>query len=438
MRQKITRFLGIPIISHTEKNTLSEKGEERSNVSNPSQSFLTAIGADKSSAGVTLGPYESITISAVYRAVSVISNSLAFLPFNLYRKNKDGGSYIHTDHYLNKLLINPSQQYSEFIFKQLLQVTKLLWGNAYAYIRRSEGIETELVYLHPSTVRPELTITGMVYHVSADYVYNIPTLVPAKDMIHLPGLGFDGIEGKSVIQVQRESLGLTKAAEIFGAKFFGSGANMSGVLQVPGKLTEPAYENLKNSWNNKYSGLGNSHETPILEGGTTYNRIGIPPEDAQFLQTRKFQIEEISRWFGVQPHLLMHLERSTNNNIEHQGMEFVRYTLAPEIAVWESEFNRKLVQSSKQGKLFCEYDMNALLRGDSKTRAEYYQKMFSVAAMTSNQIRNKESQSSYEGGDRYFVQAGYAPVDLIDTVYKNDPTHAKQETHNTDNNGEGN
>jgi HK97 family phage portal protein len=156
------------------------------------------------------------------------------------------------------------------------------------------------------------------------------------------------------------------------------------------------------------------------------------------LQTRKFQIEEISRWFGVQPHLLMHLERSTNNNIEHQGMEFVRYTLAPEIAVWESEFNRKLIQSSKQGKLFCEYDMNALLRGDSKTRAEYYQKMFSVAAITSNQIRNKESLSSYEGGDRYFVQAGYAPVDLIDTVYKNDPTHAKQKTQNTDNNGEGN
>ena len=294
----------------------------------------------------------------------------------------------------------------------------LLWGNAYAVIRRDENSNIqELILVHPSDVnvfRSEKD-SRLYYTVSIDgRGYN----VASKDMLHIPGLSFDGIKGYSPIAVMRESMGLGLAAQKFGARFFGNGANMDGVIEVAGTLSDTVYDRLRKSWDEKYHGISNSHKTAILEGGSTYKRIGIPPEEAQFLQTRQFQISEVGRMFGVQPHLLMDLDRATNNNIEHQGMEFVTFTLTPWVSRIEAELNRKLFTTEEKITKYVEFNLSGLLRGDSKSRSEYYKSMFSIGAMSPNRIRQLENESAYDGGDQHFAQAGYMPITQLADYHK--------------------
>ena len=393
-------------------------------LSDPDEKLINALRGNLTDSGLSINDEAALTISAVWRAINVISGSLAFLPLHVYKKNAAGGRDHLIDHPVQSLLDSPSRLASDYVFRQTLQASKMLYGNGYAEIIRENGRPAELKFLHPKYVDPVPTEEGIVYK-----IVGRRDAILQNDMIHLPGLGFDGVKGKSVIQVQRESLGLTKAAEVFGSRFFGSGTNTSGVIEVPGTLNDTSYKNLKESWDNAYRGIANSHGTPILEAGATYKPISVPPEDAQFLQTRKFQIEEVARWFGVQPHLLMDLERSTNNNIEHQGMEFVTYTLGPEIALWESELKRKLFNNGERRHHYTEFNINALLRGDSKSRAEFYSRMFAVGAMSPKEIRNRENLPAYDDSDKFYVQAGYVPVDKLDNMYnnKNDIDNATQQ-----------
>ena len=412
MQKETFRIFGIPVYSREYSGTTA----------NPSPDFLQALGAVDTNSGVSVNQETALTLSAVWRAVNVVSGTLAFLPLQVFRKVKDGSRENLPTHPAQKVIDNPNTIVTDFVFKQIMHASRMLYGNAYALIiRDSGGYPREFHFLHPDNVYPYvIPEVGMMYRVTG-----IDYHVPAKDMIHLMSLSKDGIMGRSVIAVQRESLGLAKAAEVYGARFFGSGTNMDGVIEVPGELNEASFKNMSKSWNERYSGLKNSHSTPILEGGAQYKRIGIPPEDAQFLQTRQFQVSEIARWYGVAPHLLFDLSRSTNNNIEHQGMEFVQYTLAPDIAMWESELRRKLFNSSERPTHYCEFNLNALLRGDSKTRAEFYRGMFAVGSMSPNKIRQLENLSPYKGGDRHYVQAGFVPTDKIDEIYNKNTTNEK-------------
>ena len=407
MQKETFKIFGIPVYS---------RSIDTGPLPNASEEWKKAIIGDDTDSGVNISVESGITISAVWRAVNVVSGTLAFLPVGTFRKNENGGRDSLPNHKVQELLDYPCDEMHGFTFRQTLQACKMLWGNGYALIGRKDGWANELIVVHPDDCEPMRDAQGDIYyHIRIDNKY---FTFPSKDVIHLRGLGFDGLKGKSVIQIQRESLGLTKAAETYGARFFGKGTNMSGVIEVPGTLKDDVYNRLKESWEEKYRGLHRSHSTPILEAGSTYKRIGIPPEDAQFLQTRKFQLAEVARWYGVQPHLLFDLERSTNNNIEHQGMEFVTYTLAQEIALWEGELRRKLFSSEQRKSHYVEFNINALLRADSQARAEYYSRMFSIAAMNPNQIRKLENDPAYDGGDTYYVNSTNVPVDLIGKVHK--------------------
>lgn len=410
--KKEIRIFGIPIYEVRSVST--------GPIDDPAEAFVNAVGGKLTDAGTPANKKTVLTLTAVWRAVNILSGTIAALPLHVYRRNDDGSRLRDDSHAAAKLLHKPNRNVTDFMFRETMQAVLLMWGNTYAMIRRTDrGFPEELVLVHPSDVTPMMHQQNRHYSVKVDnHVYTVPD----KDMIHIPGLSFDGMQGYSPLAVMRESMGLGLAAQKFGARFFGSGANMDGVVQVPGSLNDKAYERLRNSWNEKYQGLSNSHKTAILEGDAKYVRIGIPPEEAQFLQTRKFQITEVARMFGIAPHLLSDLDRATHNNIEHQGMEFVMFTLTPWIKRWEAELNKKLFGADDRGNYFCEFNLNGLLRGDSKSRSEYYRAMFSIGAMNPNQIRQLENEAPYEGGDQYFAQGAYIPIDDIKNKYKDGKT----------------
>lgn len=391
--------------------TIFEEQEERSlgTLDNPTPELFSALASSVTDSGVPVTKHTVLTLTAVWRAVNILSGTIASLPLNVYRKTPNGHREKLAGHPVASLLADPNDEMTDFIFKETMMATLLLWGNSYAaLVRDNSGHVVELIPVHPEGVVAVKVDGKRFYNVRIDNTY---VSVSDKDIIHVPGLSFDGEKGYSPIAIMAESMGLGLAAQKFGSRFFGSGANMDGVLEVPGKLSDQAFDRLRTSWNERYKGLSKSHNTAILEGGAKYQRIGIPPEDAQFLQTRKFQVAEVARMYGVQPHLLMDLDRATHNNIEHQGIEFVMFTLTPWIRRWEKEINRKLLRNYKD--MFVEFNITALLRGDSKARSDYYRTMFSIGAMNPNRIRQLENEPPYEGGDQYFAQGAYTKVENL-------------------------
>jgi HK97 family phage portal protein len=304
-----------------------------------------------------------------------------------------------------------------YMFRETLTALAVGYGNGYAYIKHdASGIPVELIPIHPSECLPIKFQNKIYYKILIDGSYQTIT---SENIIHIPGLSFNGLVGYGVVTIARESLGGALATQKFGNKFYENGANISGVLEVPGELTDKSYDRMKVSWKERNQGIDNAGTTAILEGGAKFTKIGIPPEEAQFLETRQFQVTEVARWFGVPPHMLFDLERSTNNNIEQQAMEFVTYTLLPWANRWEEELSRKLVKSNAQDSEYIEHEFNGLLRGDSKSRAEYYKGLFGIASITPNQIAELENLPKDPlNGDTHYVQAAYAPVDKIAAFYE--------------------
>ncbi|MFR9495567.1 MAG: phage portal protein [Rikenellaceae bacterium] len=312
---------------------------------------------------------------------------------------------------------SPNSYANRFDLMHQLMVSVALWGNGYARIFRDKLHRPErLQLLHPLRVEPILDIqTDTLYYrldsgaPSSEQKLGVEILA-SDDVIHLKNLSTNGYKGKSPIAVHRDNLSLTMAAQLYGEKFFNQGGNMSGVFKYPSTLKPDAYERLKRDLVAQSVGLHNAHIPLLLEGGMQYERISIPPEDAQFIATRKFQKTEIATIYGIPPHMIADLERATNNNIEHQGMEFVTYCLMPYLVRIEEEFNRKLLRHDEQGEYYFLFGLNALLRGDAKTRSEYYKNMNFIGAMSANEIRAYEDMNSYDGGDEYFVQLNMTPI----------------------------
>jgi HK97 family phage portal protein len=231
-------------------------------------------------------------------------------------------------------------------------------------------------------------------------------------MIHIPCLSFDGIAGKSIVAVARENIGLAMAAEKFGGNFYKNNAAFSGVFENPGELNDEAYHRLKESLEDKAM-YGEKAKPLLLESGLSFKPQSMPLADAQFLDSRKFQIVEIARMFGLPPHLLGDLDRATNNNIEQQSLEFISYTIWSWCEKWEAEIDRKLfTEKEKQsGKLYSHFDFGGLVRGDSKQRSDYYRTMFAIGCMSQNEIRDKEEMNPIPDGDKYFV-----PLNMEDSA----------------------
>jgi HK97 family phage portal protein len=275
----------------------------------------------------------------------------------------------------------------------------LLWGNAYCLIHRNGGARVQaLELLDPNDVKVVVNDQdGLTYYECKTGTYN------AAEILHIVGFSFDGIIGKSPIKACREALGLGLAAQKFGENFFGRGANLSGVLTHPGRLTEDAANRLRGSWSDRFGGIHNSHQTAILEEGVEFKPIGMPLDDAQFIETRRFSVEEVARIFRVPPHLIGDLTRSTYSNIEQQSLEFTKYSLQPYLVNIEQELNKKLLPEKDQSKYYLKFRTAELLRADANSRSDYYRKMFEVGALSPNEIRNMEDMNKIENGDEHFV-----------------------------------
>lgn len=375
------------------------------------QAWLTSLLGGSTAAGETVNQTTALSLSAVYAATSLISNTIASLPCRVY-KDVSGNRSQQSSHPLNFIIHSePNQHMTAFMFFQTMQCSILLWGNGYSKILRdpSSGRPFGLEFLHPSTVTPTLFEDQVYYKIDGE-----KDALTAYDMIHVAGLGFNGIVGKGVIEVGAENIGLGLAAQNYGSEYFSSGGNLSAVLETDNKLDEEGIKRLQASWQENSGAKGKRAGTKVLEHGLKYKPISIPPNQAQFIETRKLTVTDIARYFGLPPHLIADLDRSTNNNIEHQSIEFVQHCIRPWVKRWEQELNKKLFRNDEKGIYSVKFNLNSLLRGDIKSRGEYYSKLFAIGAMSQNDIRRLESQNSVEGGDRYYVQNTMIPTDLVD------------------------
>lgn len=392
-------------LSRGEKRMTSSEFESAVN-----QTLLADTVSDNTRA-VFVSEESSLAISAVWACVRILSETVGTLPIHLYQRTINGREKAK-GHPCSQLLQKPNSYLTRFSLMHHLMICCTLWGNGYARIYRDKYFRpVRLRLLHPTEIEPILTYDDELFYRDKTGLF-----IPCYDIIHLKGVSTDGYKGKSPIAVHRDNLSLSVSAQRYGEKFFNQGGNMSGVFKYPATLKPEAYKRLKNDLIAQSTGLHNAHTPLLLEGGMTYERISIPPEDAQFIATRKFQKTEIATIYGVPPHMIADLERATNNNIEHQGMEFVQYCLLPYLVRLEEEFNRKLLREDEFEEFYFLFGLNGLLRGDAKTRSEYYKNMNLIGALNANEIRSLEDMNSYDGGDTYFVQANMQTIEKATTI----------------------
>lgn len=325
--------------------------------------------------GVNVSAESAMRVTTVFACVRIISWTLASLPLPLYRRLEPRGKERATEHPLYALLHDrPNSEQTAFEFRALLQAQALLYGNGYAEIEFDRfGLPVALWPVPSGRCRPRRSKSRELF-----YEITLPDGTPkplqAYQIFHVKGLTLNGDEGLSVIAAHRQGLGLTLAAEEFGARFFGQGANVGGVATHPGKLSPEAYERLKTSLEEKHQGLGKVLRILLLEEGMKFDKLGIPPNDAQFLETRRFQIADTARMFGVPSHMVNDTERTTSwgSGIEEQGIGFVVYTMGPWFANWEQQITRKLLLDGAALEYFAEFLVDGLLRGNIAARYSAY------------------------------------------------------------------
>lgn len=374
------------------------------------QAFMNGEDLADTRAGLFVSEESAMRTSAVYACVRVLAETVASLPLPLYKrltKGKEKAIY----HPLYSLLHDvPNHEMTSFSFRETMMAHLLLWGNAYALIVYKGKTPVELWPLHPSRVYVDrqLMTKELIYYYSDDDGQKVYS---PNQILHIPGLSYNGIKGLSPIALARETIGLSQATEEFGSRFFSNGARPGGILEHPGIVKDP--EKLRTSWENVYKGVKNSHKIAVLEEGMTYKEIGIPPNDAQFLETRKFQLNEICRMFRVPPHLIGDLERATFSNIEHQSIDFVVHTIRPWLVRWEQAIQRCLLSEGERSLYFVKFTVDGLLRGDFKTRMDGYAVGRQNGWYSANDIRELEDLNPLPdemGGDLYLVNGNMMPI----------------------------
>ena len=395
------------------------KARDHPNVENKTVGSSYSFYMGGSTAGKSVNERSAMQMTAVYACVRILSEAVAGLPLHLYRYKEDGGKEKAIDHSLYHLLHDePNKEMSSFIFRETLMTHLLLWGNAYAQIiRNGKGEIIALYPLMPNKMKVDRGEDGELYYIysrSTDEANakedSIVVLTP-REVLHIPGLGFDGLVGYSPIAMAKNAIGLAIATEEYGAKFFANGAAPSGVLEHPGTIKDPA--RLRENWNSTFGGSANSGKVAVLEEGMKYTPISISPEQAQFLETRKFQINEIARIFRIPPHMVGDLEKSSFSNIEQQSLEFVKYTLDPWIIRWEQSLSRSLLTPDEKKTYFFKFNLEGLLRGDYASRMNGYATARQNGWMSANDIRELENLDKIPaelGGDLYLINGNMLPL----------------------------
>jgi HK97 family phage portal protein len=362
--------------------------------------------------GKTVNERTAMTTSAVYACVRVLAETIASLPLHVYQRTERGKEKA-MDHNLYYLLHDePNPEMTSFVFRETLMGHLLLWGNAYAQIiRDGRGKVIGLYPLLPDRMEVSRTEKGELYYryqkEGREY------LLRREEVLHIPGLGFDGLVGYSPIAMAKNAIGMALATEEYGSKLFANDARPSVVLEHPGILKDPA--KIRDSWNQIYRGSENAHKVAVLEEGMSVKTLSIPPEQAQFLETRKFQIEEICRIFRVPPHLIASLDRATFSNIESQSISFIDNTIVPWVSRLEQAMQKALFFGEEKKQYLIKFNLNGRLRGDAQSRAAFYQTMRQNGIMSANDIRELESMNLIPdelGGNKYLVNGSF--VDMAD------------------------
>jgi len=357
----------------------------------------------------TIDNDQALTLTAVWCAIRLLSESVSSLPCSVYTKQANGDKVEDTKSRIYNLLkYRPNNYQNKITFFEYIMMSICTAGNSYVQIvRDGSGRPSQLIPISPDTVDVVINDGELFYQIDS------VGILDSADVLHFKTLTDDGIDGISPIDQCKKALSWGLNVEEFGDTFFKNGAKPSSVLSTDRALSEQAIERLKNSFSNTYAKLKNSNSTIILEEGLAFKPISISPEQAQFLASRQFGIEEVARIFNIPPHMLKDLSKSSFNNIEMQSQEFVTYTLMPYITRIENEMNYKLFRTNEVGKTFIEFNVNGLLRGDVKTRNEAYKTAITNGYMSINEVRQKENLNSIEGGDKHFMQLNMTTIEKI-------------------------
>ena len=388
-----------------------------------------------STSGKAVTERSAMQMTAVYSCVRILAEAVAGLPLHVYKYTDSGGKEKALDHPLYRLLHDePNPEMSSFVFRETLMTHLLLWGNAYAQVIRNGKNEVVALYpLMPNKMTVERDSNGQLYYSyyrgSDEAIRDTQNTVILKpsDVLHIPGLGFDGLVGYSPIAMAKNAIGMAIACEEYGAKFFANGAAPSGVLEHPGTIKDPS--RVREAWQSQFGGSANSGKIAVLEEGMKYTPISISPEQAQFLETRKFQINEIARIFRVPPHMVGDLEKSSFSNIEQQSLEFVKYTLDPWVIRWEQSLMRSLLSLDEKVQYFVKFNLEGLLRGDYQSRMNGYAIGRQNGWMSANDIRELENLDripAEEGGDLYLINGNMLPLKDAG-AFANKPTDSGKE-----------
>jgi len=370
-----------------------------------------ASAGSQSDAGIAVTADSSMEISTVWACTGVIATGLASMPIILYERLDGGGKDRAANHPLYDLLhVQPNSFQTILEWVEMMLGHAVLRGNGYSeIIPGRRGAVDQLIPIHPTRVTPKW---GRNYSIIYEVLEQDGSkrILLQDEMFHLRGRSNDGLVGMSIVTQARNSLGLARATERYGSKLFANGARPSGVLKHPSNLSKQAQERLIAQIEDEHRGASNAGKTLFLEEGLSWEQVGMTSEDAQFLETRKFQRSEIASWFGVKPHKIGDLERATFSNIEHQSLEHVTDTLLPWARRLELLILTKLIRPEERKRYYAEVLFDALLRGDTKTRYEAYAKAVQGPIMTANEARGKENMNPIEGGDELLKPMNMTPA----------------------------
>lgn len=390
----------------------------------------------RNGSGVYLDEQVALQYTALWRAVNLISSTIAGLPVRIGKRVGESRKMLDGDPVWWLLSGKASKGMGARTFKEACTAHVLTWGNGYGEIeRRRDDTPVAIHLITPDRVTPDRIDDEVVYRVTNQGA--APSIIPERDMFHLKGLGFDGLTGYSPVRLFVNPIGLGLTTERYGVSFFGNSSRPGGVLTSDKELGDEAREKIRSEWEQLYRGPNNVGRVAILEDGLKWAGVGIPNDVAQFLETRVFQVSELARVYGIPPHMLFDLTKSTNNNIEHQGIEWVRDGLMPWVSRWEEEIGLKLLGEQRiRDNVYVKMNLAALMRGDSASRANFYKTLQTGGVYSINDIRAFEDEDPIPGGDLRLVPMNMVPLEQArDNLVRNQPGVGKGSEPDTNNQG---
>lgn len=407
---------------------------KNSSLATPTEWLLALLGdSSESKSGIYVSSKKALQVSAVFACIKVISETIASLPLHLYKKTVNGKEKADNLDLYSILHYLPNNRTIQFDFWVMYIVNLLLTGDAFAYIKRDNSGKIRELWNIPSgkvTISKNQKTNELYYKVKDDEGNEV--IYYPEQIMHTRGMRFDKAdESLDPIALARDALGLSLALEEFGSKYFKNGASVGGIAEYPGALSDEAFERFKNSFYKEYQGVANSNKILFLEQGSKFTKTSNTPEESQSLESRKFQVIEIARFFNVPPHKIFDLDRATFSNIEHQSIEFVQSCISPLCVRLEQTIYKDLLMPRERRTLFAKFSLNGLLRGDINTRKEYYQSGIQNGYLSPNDVRALEDMNKIKNGDIYMINGNMMPLSKIEEVYK-----SRMATEGGDNNGE--